>query len=206
MMINYLSPWKIGALKLEYEPSKPLAFVNQEVIKTESEATEHQIYAFRVSTKIEYLVTGALWTLRLGFEPEIMGPDIKYNSNFMNYWVTMEPLNQAAKDFQKHPEVLSFVPATDPDWDGDSDYDSLAHNGIVLASSLDDRHFSDEYIRKFSKRWNVPLMPENLRQLWHKFVDLSKYPNLELNPQRKSDINSSFVHIFKHSPVGAYNR
>lgn len=206
MMINYLSPWKIGALKLEREPLKPLAFVNQEVIKTESEAPERQIYVFKVTTKIEYLLTGALWELHISFEPEIMGSEIKYNSNFMNYWIIMLPLNQAAQEFQKHPEVLSFVPATDPDWGGESDYGDEFHHGIVLASSLDDRHYSDKYIRKFSKRWNVPLMPENLRQLWHKFVDLSKHPNLELNPQRKSDINSSFVHVFKYSPVGAYNR
>ena len=26
----------------------------------------------------------------------------------MNYFVSMEPLNQAAKDFQKHPEVRNW--------------------------------------------------------------------------------------------------
>ena len=30
------------------------------------------------------------------------------------------PLNEAAKDFQKHSEVRELVPDTDPSWNGDA--------------------------------------------------------------------------------------
>ena len=92
----------------------------------------------------------------------------------MNYRVSMEPVNQAARDFKNLPEVRDLVPGEG------SDLSEPANTWIHLACGMETHEYRAQPIIEFSERWNVPLRPTDLREMWHDLVDLSAHPNLEL--------------------------
>ena len=107
----------------------------------------------------------------------------------------MEPLNQAAEDFKNLPEVRDLVPGKN------SDLDEPFNTWIQLAGGMETREYRAKPIIDFSERWNIPLQPKDLRQMWHDFVDLSVYPNLELEEDLSHPIQNpqyqGLTHYFK---------
>ena len=157
-----------------------------------------EVENFKFSCRLEYLPTGARFLLHVGFDAWYQQPKI-HGPSYMNYFVSMEPLNQAAKDFQKHPEVRELVPDTDPSWNGDalSRYSAPFHTWIQLANGMEDREYMAKPIIDFSERWNIPFRPTDLREMWHDLVDLSVYPNLELEEDLSHGKNDGLTHYFK---------
>jgi len=201
--INYFSPWKFGPIVPEIPISKyqdKLQEIN-DVVEFGYPDEWLEIHNFQVVGNLEHLLTGALFRLHIGFDA--MVEQHREGFSFMNYFVSMEPLNQAAKDFQKHPEVRELVPDTDPSWNGDalSSYSAPYHTWIQLANGMEDREYRAKPIIDFSKRWNIPLQPLDLRKIWHDFVDLSKYPNLELEANlshpTQNPRSQGLTHYFK---------
>lgn len=205
--INYPSPWLIGSF-VEYPSKRQLSRLQRLSDEVEfGPPRGAEVENFKLVRRLEYLPTGARFLLHIGFDAWYQQED--HGPSYMNYFVSMEPLNQAAKDFQKHPEVRELVPDTDPSWNGDalSGYSAPFHSWIQLANGMEDREYRAQPIIDFSERWNAPLRPADLRQMWHDLVDLSVYPNLELEEDLSHpNVAYQFLGLTHYFKVAAAHR
>lgn len=193
--INYSTPWRFGAQIIVHDammfPGKLRRLSDEVEFGNNNEWLD--IQNFKFSCRLEYLPTGARFLLHIGFDAMVHQHSEGFS--FMNYWVSMEPLNQAAEDFKNLPEVRGLVPGEE------SDLSEPFNTWIQLAGGMETQEYRAQPIIEFSERWNVPLRPTDLRQMWHDLVDLSVYPNLELEedlfPPSRDPSYQGLTHYFK---------